>query len=434
VRVRVFAEHSIEYRGIRIIGVSDGYDTNAAGRKVMRVARGLVNELYLDDLRAKVHRSLAQKASRGRHVAGLSYGYCSEADGDDRKLIIVPEQAAIVREVFERYGAGESCQRIAADLNSRHVAGPRGGTWSVSALYGSPSKAAGVLNNRLYIGEYTWNRSQWIKDPDTGKRTRIDRPRAEWQSTPAPELRIVDDETWHAVRRRFDTPKQGARGRHPWTLLGGLLRCSRCGGAMIAVDRYLYGCAARKDRGPAVCVGTTVPRKAADAGLLGVVREELASGASIAEVRTEAKRLLSSGETAEKGRTERLAALRREIERLVDAVAQLGLSDALRERLGAAEAEMRSLVATSTGKAPTVDDIVARYRANLLRLTAALEGDFERARGALSEMLGRITIERRADGVFAGLEMQPAALMLVAAGSHIGLVAGEGLEPSTFGL
>ena len=54
----------IEYRGIRIIGVSDSYDTNAAGRKVMRIARGLVNELYVDDLRAKVHRSLSAKAVR----------------------------------------------------------------------------------------------------------------------------------------------------------------------------------------------------------------------------------------------------------------------------------------------------------------------------------------------------------------------------------
>src|SRR5439155_17800402 len=99
----------------------------AAGREVLRVARGLVNELYLDDLRAQVHRTLAAKASRGRHVAGRSYGYTSEQDGNDRRLVIVPEQAAIVREIFERYGAGESCQRIAADLNTRGIQGPLGG-------------------------------------------------------------------------------------------------------------------------------------------------------------------------------------------------------------------------------------------------------------------------------------------------------------------
>jgi DNA invertase Pin-like site-specific DNA recombinase len=42
----------IEHRSVRIVGVSDAYDSLAASRKVLRVARGLVNELYLDDLRA----------------------------------------------------------------------------------------------------------------------------------------------------------------------------------------------------------------------------------------------------------------------------------------------------------------------------------------------------------------------------------------------
>jgi hypothetical protein len=66
--------------------------------------------------------------------------------------VVVPDQAVIVREIFSRYAAGESCQRLAADVNARGVRGPRGGTWSVSAVYGSPAKGAGILNNRLYIG------------------------------------------------------------------------------------------------------------------------------------------------------------------------------------------------------------------------------------------------------------------------------------------
>jgi len=48
-------------------------------------------------------------------------------------------------------------------------------------------------------------------------------------------------------------------------------------------------------------------------------------------------------------------------------------------------------------------------------------------------MLGRIVIEEREDGTYAGLETKPAA-MLVAAGSQTGLVAGTGFEPVSFGL
>ena len=70
-------------------------------------------------------------------------------------------------------------------------------------------------------------------------------------------------------------------------------------------------------------------------------------------------------------------------------------------------------------------------------------------------MLGEVRIEQRADGTYANLEMEPAAILL-AAGSQLGLVAGArfvfqrrrqsefefvdcpvvgaGFEPATFGL
>ena len=68
----------LEYRGVRIVGVSDGYDSNAgSSRKLVRGMRGLVNEIYLDDLRAKTHRGLAGQIERGFHAGGLSFGYRS---------------------------------------------------------------------------------------------------------------------------------------------------------------------------------------------------------------------------------------------------------------------------------------------------------------------------------------------------------------------
>jgi len=69
---------------------------------------------------------------------------------------------------------------------------------------------------------------------------------------------------------------------------------------------------------------------------------------------------------------------------LVDAVAQLGLSPALRARLEAAETQKRELENTMATKLPTVDAAVARYRANLMRLTEALASDSDRARAALT--------------------------------------------------
>ena len=63
----------LEHRGIRIVGVCDGYDSEATGKKLHRGMRGLINEVYLDDLRAKTHRGQAGQVSRGYSAGGGGY-------------------------------------------------------------------------------------------------------------------------------------------------------------------------------------------------------------------------------------------------------------------------------------------------------------------------------------------------------------------------
>ena len=44
---------------LRIVATSDGYDSTSKARKVHRGFKGLMNEIFLDDLRERVHRGLA---------------------------------------------------------------------------------------------------------------------------------------------------------------------------------------------------------------------------------------------------------------------------------------------------------------------------------------------------------------------------------------
>lgn len=57
------------FAGIRLIGVSDGVDTARKSHKADVGLRGLMSELYLDDLADKTHRGLT-----GRALAGASAG------------------------------------------------------------------------------------------------------------------------------------------------------------------------------------------------------------------------------------------------------------------------------------------------------------------------------------------------------------------------
>lgn len=423
----------LEFRGIRLIGTADGYDTNTRGRKVMRVARGLVNELYLDDLREKTHRGLAGQFDRGYHVGGVCYGYRSQAtaDGRGRELVIDEDQAAIVRRIFSEYAAGSSARAIVHRLNADGLPSPRGGTWAVSALIGDRTRGAGLLNSEIYIGRLIWNRRQWLKDPETGKRRYVDRPREEWQVREVPDLAILDAQAWAAVRARDRHQTRARAGGQVKTLFAGVLRCSVCGGPITAIDARRYGCHAMRDRGKTVCPGGgAFSRADVETALLSVVREDLLAPdvlASVAStIRTSVRELLAEQADQARDAPERRTQLQAEITRLVDAIAQVGLSQALQTRLAAAEAELAALPAeVAPLRAADVDRLtqsaIAAYKRRMLDLQATLQqhgADRERTRALLADILGPVVLTRDQEGN-AWAEMEEPAQRVALAGSTL---------------
>src|SRR5262245_44480525 len=65
----------LRLKGIELVGVSDGIATSGQGAKMHLAVKGLVNELYLDDLRDKTHRGLSGSVARGLSAGGRLYGY-----------------------------------------------------------------------------------------------------------------------------------------------------------------------------------------------------------------------------------------------------------------------------------------------------------------------------------------------------------------------
>jgi site-specific DNA recombinase len=425
----------LEHRGVRIIGTADGYDSRAQGRKIMRIARGLVNELYLDDLREKTHRGLAGNFDRGMSAGGRTYGYRTEDAGPaGRRMVVDADEARIVHELFERFADGESVRAIVHNLNSRGLRSARGGTWAVSALQGSEAKRTGMLRNELYIGRVVWNRRQWLKDPDTGRRTYVDRPPAEWQTREDPALRILSDDLWRRAQARIRVNGPRGKGATPRTLFGGLLRCPECLGPMIAINRERYGCNAHKDRGDAVCRnGRTVLRDVLDRRLVAEVRAELMAPDALQDVQALVREALARRKSAAAGGAEqarrRLDQLTGEIARLVDAIATMGASQALAERLRQAEAERAAIesqvVQAAADDGDVIADVAARYRRMLLQLQQVLEDqDRERTRTLLADIIGPVTVVHDGDDVFAELEEPAGRLLCAVAGESLGRVAG----------
>ncbi len=223
--------------------------------------KGTMNALFLKDLAKKTHRGLRGRVEKGFSAGAIGYGYrmvrrlTSEGELVRGEREIDPVQALIVERIFAEFGAGKSPRAIACDLNADGIAGPAGKPWRDTSIRGDVRRGTGILNNQLYVGVRAWNHKHCVKDPSTGKEVTRLNPESEWIRNAVPELRIVSDALWEAVKRqqralaeRYVSVKQAAQSRsaqglrRPAYLLSGLLECGTCGGTYAVVVGDRYGC------------------------------------------------------------------------------------------------------------------------------------------------------------------------------------------------
>ena len=464
----------LEYWGIRIVAVSDGYDSaNPAGtRKVHRAVKNMMNELYLDDLREKTHRGLTGQALKGHNAGGRTYGYRhvpiedpTRTDRLGRPLVVAvrreidPEQAEVVRRIWRWFAEGKSPMWIASELNRQGVPAPRSGSWCRTAIYGDRRSGVGILNNPLYLGKYIWNRSKWVKDPDTGRRRRIERPQSEWVINDMPELRIIDEDLARRVEARLEETRhqsrarkragKGTGGRRPKYLFSGLLKCGVCGANYVMANNVTYACAGRRDRGGHVCDNDLhVRRDVVEARLLEHIKHDLLSDEALAVFKRETTRLLGERKRARRDDAprRRIEALEREIENMVAAIRQGAWSQALQDALLAAEAERDRLRAAVSDESYTdlpdlLPQLADTWRNLVEKLEESLATDIPAAREALKGLVGdTIRLYPTEAGILeAELGMNLEGMIRLSAGQTADrvsktMVAGAGFEPTTFGL
>jgi len=219
---------------------------------------GTMAQLYLSDLKQKTRRGQLGRALAGKIPGGKAYGYqlvegaCGERQVND-------SEALVVRRIFREFAAGKSPRAIAKALNADGLPGPHGRQWRDTTIRGQVNRGTGILNNSLYAGRLEWNRCSYIKDPKTGKRVARPNPKDLWEIVEVPELRIVDDDLWEAVKRRqqelsFEVRRDDSgnplnRAHRRRFLLSGLLKCGCCGGGFTVVAQDRYGCATRRSKG-----------------------------------------------------------------------------------------------------------------------------------------------------------------------------------------
>ena len=414
-------------RAARKKGVSTktGLDFENVGSKVM----GVMAEEYRRQLAFDTHRGLRGRATRGFAAGGLPFGYRSEKEKGGARICVVPEQAAIVCEVFELYVAGKGIKAVAHELNVRGVPSPRPRRNAKRKRSWAPSAIHAMLGNPLYRAELIWNRSTWIEDvvddPVSGRRRKVrrrhERPESEWVRVHDEAWRIVSDAVWHEAQRvrkarnrtavrgedgcfRVTAGRAQATGRRGRQLLAGFLECGECGGGFYSTSaRGRWRCAWRQDRGASVCGNDHAVRGAdLEAGLVRELSRRILTPENVEYALERAMEHACSLLAAdEPGRLQKdLCELDGKIERATDLYIERG-TKALRDRLEALEAARAAvadrLLALGAGSVDTTA-LRPRIEAKLRDLRAALGADPVLGRRVLGALLGdeRLRVSRGA--------------------------------------
>ncbi|MCY4501943.1 MAG: recombinase family protein [Alphaproteobacteria bacterium] len=246
----------LRFLGIDLYSLEDGQvDSLHAGIKA------IVSEMFIDNIGNKTRRGQNEAVHDRRLIGSSVYGYriANRISGSGKPVrglrTVEPAEAEVVRRIYRLYLDGMSPTLIVRLLNREGVPGPDGGAWESGIVRGH--RHNGILRNELYCGRVIRGRTRSRRHPDTGRRHFDPLPREEWTVIEAPELRIVDDETFQAVQDEV----QRRRSRHHTVVtpqrkaaypLTARVHCGLCGSHMIIADRNTYRCVVRR-RDPQSC-------------------------------------------------------------------------------------------------------------------------------------------------------------------------------------
>lgn len=226
--------------GCRFVSVLDCLDSEGDNTDMLHF-RSLMNDYHLKDLSGKIKSVLYAKKKSGQYLTAYApYGY-RKSDEDKHRLVVDEEAAAVVRKIYQMRYSGMAYGKIAAALNEQHILPPR---WYWEIHYGKKggckyaklwayATVRGILNNSVYLGTVTQNRtgSRSYKD-----KTMIQKPETEWICHEAAHEALITPEVWNAVQERNRNAKQRtAESAAPMpALFTGKLVCAGCGHPLAA--------------------------------------------------------------------------------------------------------------------------------------------------------------------------------------------------------
>ena len=288
IELGTYMEQIFPFMGIRFIAITDHYDSKEyIGRTAdMDIAfKSLLADFYCKDVSGKVKSSLETKRKQGKYSTGLTpFGYTKDRE-NPYKLVVVPEEAAIVRYIFQLSAEGNNLTQICKRLNDEGIMTPleyknlRKKQNRKELMRSTKFWQAGtfrtILTNESYIGNMVYEKT---KQSAVGSGKKIVKPRAEWKVFENHHIPIIDRDMFTSVQINFGKRKIAERKSIEYPLKGKVF-CGCCKRKLkimkLAGGKLFFYCSYGKISSHVGCMSESLSNETLEKIVLSEIKKQL---------------------------------------------------------------------------------------------------------------------------------------------------------------
>lgn len=297
-----FIEKICPFYGLRFIAVNDGFDTAAVTdtAQLSMALSNIVNDYYAKDISRKVTSALQTKMEQGDYIGNYApHGYCKDP-GNKNHLVIDPETAPVIRQIFQWRSEGVSYMGINRRLNESGIPSPgqyrlEHGIETNNNRKGRPvlwnkHMVTEILKNVVYIGHLAQKKgSQCLYAGIPYHITSED----EWiivEHTHEPIIGTELFETVQKINRESAERSKANSGKYDYlprekNIFGKKLTCAECG-AVIKLHRsfnrlrdkayFMFKCPTYAEHGLKGCSDVKMRKPDLDIAVFSFIKAQMA--------------------------------------------------------------------------------------------------------------------------------------------------------------
>lgn len=252
-----YLERIFPFLGVRFIAINDNFDTLTAERTqdgYIVPLKNLINEVYSKDISRKSGSALETKQLKGEFIgAWAPYGYSKDPENKNH-LIVNPDTAPIVRQIFAWRKERISVIQIGRRLNDAGIPSPSAYLYLTGAVKTEKYKDVlwhtqiikSLLAHPVYLGHMVQGRK---KQSFYEGKAQIYVPESEWKIVRHTHEAIIDQETFDTVQAIAQEQREAYRQRlgkfgaltESENILQGLIYCKHCGRPLVRYKSVSHG-------------------------------------------------------------------------------------------------------------------------------------------------------------------------------------------------